>query len=97
MQQTPSRITKWLESAPTPVFATYAIAASFATYFCMYAFRKPFAAAEFEGLRFLGTKVDLKQTAKGRGRITIHFNNPEEFERLRAILSGEDGSFSEAG
>lgn len=45
----------------------------------------------------LGTKVDLKQTAKGRGKITIHFNNLEEFERLRAILSGEDGSFSEAG
>jgi ParB family chromosome partitioning protein len=45
----------------------------------------------------LGAKVDLKQTAKGRGRITIHFKNLEEFERLRAILSGDTGSFSEAG
>ncbi len=45
----------------------------------------------------LGAKVDLKQTAKGRGRITIHFKNLEEFERLRAILSGDSGSFSEAG
>jgi len=43
-----------------------------------------------EQLRFaLGTKVDLRQTAKGRGRITIHFKNLEEFERLRAILAGE--------
>ncbi len=34
----------------------------------------------------LGTKVDLKQTAKGRGRITIHFKNHEEFERIQQIL-----------
>lgn len=44
----------------------------------------------------LGTKVDLKQTAKGRGRITIHFNSHEEFDRLRAILSGESESYPEA-
>jgi len=34
----------------------------------------------------LGTKVDLKQTTKGKGRITIHFKNHEEFERLQAVL-----------
>ncbi len=34
----------------------------------------------------LGTKVDLKQTAKGRGRITIHFKNHEEFERIQQML-----------
>ena len=44
----------------------------------------------------LGTKVDLKQSAKGKGRITIHFKNHAEFDRLRAILSGEDESFKEA-
>ncbi|NOZ41137.1 MAG: ParB/RepB/Spo0J family partition protein [Planctomycetes bacterium] len=37
----------------------------------------------------LGTKVDLKQTAKGRGRITIHFKNHEEFERIQQILTSE--------
>jgi len=37
----------------------------------------------------LGTKVDLKQTAKGRGRITIHFKNHEEFERIQQILMAE--------
>ena len=42
-------LTSWLEKAPAPVFAAYAIAAAFTTYFCMYAFRKPFAAATFEG------------------------------------------------
>ncbi|MEC9094908.1 MAG: DUF5690 family protein, partial [Planctomycetota bacterium] len=29
-------------------------------YFCMYAFRKPFSAASYEGLTFLETKFDLK-------------------------------------
>jgi hypothetical protein len=33
---------------------------AFATYFCMYAFRKPFAAARFEGMSFFGTEVELK-------------------------------------
>jgi hypothetical protein len=54
------RLTPWLENAPAPVFATYAIIAAFSTYFCMYAFRKPFAAAKFEGEFFLGTTVALK-------------------------------------
>jgi len=35
----------------------------------------------------VGTKVDLSQTAKGRGKITIHFKNHEEFERLRQLLT----------
>ena len=35
----------------------------------------------------LGTKVDLNQMAKGRGRITIHFKNQDEFARLRQILT----------
>ena len=34
----------------------------------------------------LGAKVEIKQSAKGRGRITIHFASHEEFERLRAML-----------
>src|SRR5213083_2927085 len=53
-------LTHWLQKAPAPVFATYAIVAAFSTYFCMYAFRKPFAAAKFEGEFFLGTTVALK-------------------------------------
>jgi ParB family chromosome partitioning protein len=35
----------------------------------------------------LGTKVDLSQTAKGRGRMTIHFNSQDEFARLRQLLT----------
>src|SRR5438045_8508231 len=54
------RLTSWLEKAPTAVFAAYAIVAAFTTYFCMYAFRKPFAAARFDGEFFLHTKIALK-------------------------------------
>jgi ParB family chromosome partitioning protein len=35
----------------------------------------------------LGTKVELTQTAKGRGRITVHFKNQDEFARLRQFLT----------
>ena len=52
-------ITRWLERAPRGAFVVYAVAAAFTTYFCMYAFRKPFAAGTFEG-EFLGTGVALK-------------------------------------
>jgi hypothetical protein len=40
----------WLGRAHPVVFSAWAIAAAFSTYFCMYAFRKPFAAASFEGV-----------------------------------------------
>lgn len=39
-------------------FALYAALVSFGTYSCMYAFRKPFAVALFEGISFLG--IDYK-------------------------------------
>ena len=48
-------LTRWLERAPSWLFASWAIAAAFSTYFCMYAFRKPFAAASYEGAKFFGT------------------------------------------
>ena len=52
-------LTRWLTAAPDWLFASYAIAASFSTYFCMYAFRKPFAAATYDEFdTFLG--LDLK-------------------------------------
>ena len=53
-------LTDYLSRAPRAAFVAYAIVASFGTYFCMYAFRKPFAAARFDGLSLWGTAVDLK-------------------------------------
>ena len=43
-------------------------------------------ALEQEFRTALGTKVDLSQTAKGKGRITIHFKNHDEFERIHQQL-----------
>lgn len=40
------------------VFVLHASFAAFGTYFCMYAFRKPFSVATFEGMAFMG--VDYK-------------------------------------
>lgn len=37
----------------------------------------------------LGTKVEIKQTAKGKGKITIHFTSADEFDRIRAILADQ--------
>lgn len=45
------------------------------------------AALEQELRTALGTKVELNQTAKGRGKITIHFGNHEEFARVRQVLT----------
>jgi ParB family chromosome partitioning protein len=45
------------------------------------------ASLEQELRTALGTKVALQQTAKGRGKITIHFQSHEEFERLRQRLT----------
>jgi hypothetical protein len=38
----------------------YAVAAAFCTYFCMYAFRKPFTAGTYENFYFAGTQIELK-------------------------------------
>jgi ParB family transcriptional regulator, chromosome partitioning protein len=45
------------------------------------------ASLEQELRMALGTKVDLSQSAKGRGKITIHFKSHDEFARLRQILA----------
>lgn len=53
-----ARIAGWL-SATTPArFSAFAVAAAFSAYFCMYAFRKPFAAAAWSDQNVSG--VDLK-------------------------------------
>jgi MFS family permease len=53
-------LTRRLSSLPAPAFALFAAMAAFACYFSMYAFRRPFTAASFEGLSFLDSGVTLK-------------------------------------
>ena len=47
------------------------------------------AALESELKMNLGTRVDIIQTSRGRGRITIHFTSIEEFDRLKNVLANE--------
>lgn len=42
----------WLGRTSVFWFATYAVVFAFTTYFCMYSFRKPFAAADYEGATY---------------------------------------------
>lgn len=44
------------------------------------------ASLEQEFKMALGTKVEIKKSSRGKGKITIQFNNVEEFERLRELL-----------
>ncbi len=47
-------------------------------------------AALEQGLRTaLGTKVEVRQTPGGRGKIVVHFTSAAEFERLREQLSDQ--------
>ncbi len=56
-----TKITAWLARANPVAFSAYAIFAAFSTYFCMYAFRKPFAAATFDGqVDVFGLAMDYK-------------------------------------
>jgi len=56
------------------------------------------ASIEQELRAALGTKVDVRQGTKGRGRIVIHFSSHDEFERLHQYLHGEVvGPRSQAG
>lgn len=45
-----SRLAAWIDRQPRYVLTIYATAAAFAAYASMYAFRKPFTAAEYRGL-----------------------------------------------
>lgn len=49
-----SIITRWLEKAHPIWFTFYAAVSAFCLYTCVYAFRKTFAAASFEGIAYAG-------------------------------------------
>src|SRR5580700_8234116 len=54
----PSPLKSALQKSPPAVTAVFAAIVAFSTYSCMYAFRKPFTAATFQGMQYSG--VDLK-------------------------------------
>jgi hypothetical protein len=48
------KISAWLKNTSAFNFSSYCIVAAFTTYFCMYAFRRPFSVATYEGLTLWG-------------------------------------------
>jgi MFS family permease len=60
MPTQPGKITQWLERAPAGVLNGYAVVSAFIVYFCVYAFRKPFTAATYDGQQFAGSQIQLK-------------------------------------
>ena len=60
LQSLERRVTERLSRAHPAVLNGYVVALAFSTYFCMYAFRKPFAAASFTDAKWLGGAIDLK-------------------------------------
>ena len=50
------------------------------------------ASLEQEFRHALGIKVEIRANARGRGKLTIHFQNHDEFDRLRAQLTDAFGS-----
>ena len=56
------RVTRWLANASPGLFATYAVTMAFTTYFAMYSYRKPFAAAHFSEDTFaIGRKHGVQE------------------------------------
>jgi len=49
-----------LAASPATLLPMWAITMSFTTYFCMYAFRKPFSAATYEGAKAFDSDMDIK-------------------------------------
>lgn len=47
------------------------------------------AALEQELRMALGTKIELRQGARGRGKMVIHFSSHDDFERLYALLTDQ--------
>lgn len=78
-------IKNWLLRTNKFNFAVYAIVAAFGTYFCMYAFRKTFTAAEFKDLSLWG--VDYKillLTAQVLGYMLAKFIGIKVISELKA-------------
>ncbi len=50
------------------------------------------AALEQELKQSLGTRVEIRQASKGRGKIVISFSNAEEFDRIHSSLTSTSGT-----
>ena len=44
------------------------------------------SAAQSQMRQLLGSDVEIKRSRRGKGTMTIHFNNDEDFERIMKLL-----------
>jgi len=44
------------------------------------------SAAQSQMRQMLGSDVEIKRSRRGKGTMTIHFNNDEDFERIMKLL-----------
>jgi hypothetical protein len=92
--RTAGRLSRWLARAPAWAFATYAVAVAFTTYFCMYSFRKPFAAGSWDGamigpLDLKGALVVSQLVGYALSKLVgIKFNSEMRPERRALALAG---------
>ena len=85
MPQSPA---PWLQKASPAVFTLFASLAGFATYFSMYAFRKPFAAASFDHIPGLALRPgfqdnDRHRPGDGLRRLQVHRHQGHRRNALR--------------
>lgn len=53
------KLTQWLSVTSAFWFSLYTATAAFSLYTCVYAFRKPFSAATFDGIEYLGVRYKV--------------------------------------
>ena len=71
-----------MRAGDTLRFSAYCVAAAFGTYFCVYAFRKPFTAATFEGLAYGGVALKALYVASQVAGYTV-----SKFVGIRVVSS----------
>jgi hypothetical protein len=87
MSDMPRSPAPWLQRASPAVFTAFASLAGFATYFSMYAFRKPFAAASFDHIEGWHFALDFKITiviAQVMGYATAKFIGIKVIAEMRS-------------
>lgn len=67
----PGFVSRWLSRCHPALFSAYCITAAFGTYFCMYAYRKPFTAATYANEEWLGISFKTILVASQVGGYTL--------------------------
>jgi hypothetical protein len=82
----PRGLSGWLARAPLVLLVAYSAAAAFATYFCMYAFRKPFDATKFNARAEDGAELKVPVLdADGRPVVVWEAGADEPVPKVKSV------------